>query len=290
MMTKSCFRFSPLFLGFLLIVLAPRLAAQSHGNIEFTARVSPAGGQPEPVRQMTFYLLAKSLEDIRMEAVPTAPSADLDKFIDGLDVSPELKGWMKKHRSLQLNGDDFTKGLSADDIVDVPEFFKAYMTHNAAFRGIGFPEPKFREKDLSANPEKYNDQKKEYEASVRAFIAHSPDTKQGMDLELLPLDPSPKWAALENKQRRIREEGAMRLAEERYLVARTDTDLDGHGTFAGIAPGKYWIGLLDGEAVSGGVHLRWDYPIVVRQGETARVELSNRNASRPGMEAQNSDR
>jgi hypothetical protein len=290
MMTKLCFRFSPLFLGFLLIALAPRLAAQSNGNIEFTARVSPAGGQPEPVRQMTFYLLTKSLEDIRMEAVPVAPSADLDKFIDGLDVSPELKGWMKKHHSVQLNGDEFTKALAADDIVDVPEFFKAYMTHNAAFRGLGFPEPKFREKDLSANPEKYNDQKKEYEASVRSFIAHSPDTKQGMDLELLTLDPSPKWAALENKQRRLREDGAMRLAEERYLAARTNTDLDGHGSFAGIAPGKYWIGMLDTEAISGGVHLRWDYPIVVRQGETARVDLSNRNASRPSIEAQNSDR
>jgi len=290
MMTKSSIRASLLFMGFLLLGFAPRLAAQSKGNIEFTARVSPAGGQPEPVRQMTFYLLIKSLEDIRTEAVPTAPSADLEKFIDGLDVSPELRAWMKKHHSVQLSGDDFTKGLSAEEIVEVPELFKAYMGHNAAFRGIGFPEPKFREKDLSANPEKYADQKNEYEASVRAFITHSPDTKQGMDLELLTVDPSPKWAALENKQRRLREDGAMRLAEERYFVARTDTDLDGHGSFVGIAPGTYWIGMLDTEAISGGVHLRWDYPIVVRQGETARVELSNRNAARPSIEAQNSDR
>ena len=90
----------------------------------------------------------------------TAPAPDLDKFIDGLDVSPELKAWMKKHHSVQLSGEDFTKSLTPDDIVDIPEFFKAYMTHNEAYRGIGFPEPKFKEKDLKSNPEKYKRRRK----------------------------------------------------------------------------------------------------------------------------------
>ena len=140
-------------------LLPAHLAAQSSGSIEFTARVAPTGGQPEPVRQLTFYLLRKSIEDIRAEALQTAPAPDMDKFIDSLAVSSELKTWMKKHHSVQLSGEEFTKSLTPEEILDVPEFFKAYMAHNAAYRGIGFPEPKFKEKDRTSNPEKYKRRK-----------------------------------------------------------------------------------------------------------------------------------
>src|SRR5215469_15746451 len=103
-----------------------RLGAQSapNGRVDFVALVSPTGGQPEPVRQMTFYLLRKSVEDIRSEAAKLIPGADLDPFIDGLDVSPELKAWMHKHNSVRLSGEEFTKSLTPDDIVAVPEFLK----------------------------------------------------------------------------------------------------------------------------------------------------------------------
>jgi hypothetical protein len=289
MMTKSCIRAMALFIGSLVILLPARLTAQSTGRIEFTARVSPTGGQPEPVRQLTFYLLRKSLEDIRTEALKSAPAADLDKFIDGLGVSLELKAWMNKHHSVRLSGEDFTKSLTPGDILDIPEYFKAYMAHNAAFRGIGFPEPKFKEKDRTSNPEKYNAQRDEYEAAIRKFIANSPDTVKGMDLELIDVNPYAKWESLEGRQSRLQDAHAFELAQERYMVARTDTDLDGHGSFAGIAPGSYWIGMLGAEAISGDVRLHWDFPVTVRQGETARVELSNFNASRPNIEAQNSN-
>ena len=39
-------------------------AAISTGTLEFEARVTPAESQPEPVRQLSFYLLRKSLADI----------------------------------------------------------------------------------------------------------------------------------------------------------------------------------------------------------------------------------
>jgi hypothetical protein len=81
---------------------------------------------------------------------------------------------------------------------------------------------------------------------------------------------------------------AYRLAQERYVVARTDTDLDGRGAFAGIAPGKYWIGMLGEEAISGDVHVHWDVPVTVRQGQTASVLLSNYNAASSGTSASNS--
>jgi hypothetical protein len=289
MKTKFYIRAIALFLGSLIILLPAPLAAQSAGRIDFVARVAPTGGQPEPVRQLTFYLLRKSLDDIRAEALQSAPAPDLDKFIEGLSVSPELKAWMTKHHSVRLSGEDFIKGLTPEDIVQVPEYYKAYMAHNMAYRGIGFPEPKFKQKDITSNPEKFKDQKEEYEAAVRKFIAAAPDTVKGMDLELLEINPYSKWQSLGDKQRQKLDAQAFRLAEERYLAAHTDTDLEGHGSFAGIAAGRYWIAVLGTEAISGDVRLRWDFPVTVRQGETARVELSNLNAVRPSTAALNSD-
>jgi hypothetical protein len=179
-----------LFLTALSFLCPAHLAAQSTGRVDFQARVAPTGGQPEPVRQLPFYLLRKSFEDIRTEALQSAPAPDLNKFVDGLEVTPELKAWMKKHHSVQLSGEEFTKSLTADDIVDTPEYFKAYMMHNAAYRGMGFPEPKFKEKDRKSNPEKFQAQKDQYDASVRKFIAATPDSVKGMDLELVDLNPN----------------------------------------------------------------------------------------------------
>jgi len=289
MKTKSCIRAFALSIGSLLAAFPAHLAAQATGRIEFVALVAPTGGQPEPVRQLTFYLLLKSVEDIRTEASQTAIAPELDKFIDGLSFSPELKTWMTKHHSVRLSGEEFTKSLTPQDIVDIPEYFKAYMDHNEAYRGVGFPEPKFKEKDRTSNQEKYKAQKEEYKAAVRKFIANAPDTKRGMDLELIDLNPDPKWESIEGKQRQLVEARAFRLAQERYLVARTDTDLDGHGSFAGLAAGSYWIGMLGAEAISGDVRLHWDFPVTVRQGETASVELSNLNAVRSNTTAQNSN-
>jgi len=287
--TLRVFAFSA---GCLLAFAVPRLAAQSApstSQIEFVAEVTPSGGQPEPVRQLTFYLLRKSVEDIRAEASQSAPATDLDQFIDGLGVSPELKAWMHKHHSARLNGEAFTKSLTPDDVVGVPEFFSAYMTHNEAFRGLGFPESKMKDKDKSSNPEKYSAQKEQYEAAVRKFIAGNMTSLQGMDLELMQVNPYARWESLERKRDQNLDTRAFQLAEQRYLVARAETDLDGRGYFAGIAPGKYWIGMFGAEAISGDVHLRWDFPVSVRPGQTAIVQLSNLNAAQPDSTAQNSD-
>lgn len=264
-----------------------RVAAQSMGGVEFVALVAPTGGQPEPVRQMTFYLLRKSVEDIRKEAGQLSEGADLDHFIDGLSVSAELKAWMHKHHSVYLSGEEFTKSLTPEEIVGTPEFFKAYLTHNAAFRA-GFPEPKYKEKDKTANPDKYNAQMEQYRAAARKFIGGAPDTVIGMDLEMVGLNPSPKWEAINRRQRQDVDARAIQLAEQRYLVARSSTDLDGRGAFSNVAPGNYWIGTLGTEAISGDVRLHWDYPVAVRQGQTASVELSNLNAARPATSALNS--
>jgi hypothetical protein len=287
-----------LFIGSLLVALtiaqsAPLAAqsvqsAQSTGHVEFTALVAPTGGRPEPVRQLTFYLLRKSMENIRAEALQMAPAPDLDKFIDRLDVSAELKAWMKKHHSVRLAGGDFTKGLTPEEILNVPEFFKAYMAHNAAYRGAGFPEPKYKEKERTTKPDKYKAQKDQYEEAVRKFIVAAPDSVKGMDIEMIDLNPFPKWASLAAKQDQLLDSRAFQMAQERYLAARADTDLDGNGSFASVAAGNYWISMLGGEALAGDVRLHWDIPVTVRRGETTRVELSNLNATRPATESQNS--
>jgi len=289
MKTKSHFCTAAVAVGLFLIAMPGLLAAQAPGRIDFTARVSPTGGRPEPVRQLTFYLLSKSLDDIRSEALQLEPAPDFDKFVDALTVSPELKAWMKKRRSVNLSGGDFTKSLTADEIVDVPEFFDAYMKRNLGFKGVGFPNAKFKEKDRESNPEKYKQLKDEYTAAIRKFIGSVPESVQGIDIDLADKNPSVKWEHLRDGHKQRLESRTIELATQRYLAGQTDTDLDGRGSFASIAPGTYWISMIGIQAISGDVRLRWDLPVTVRPGETTLVALSNLNAAKPNDTAQNSD-
>ncbi len=276
-------------LGFLLVPAPGWLAAQSTGSIEFTAQVAPTDGRPEPVRQLTFYLLRKSLDDIRQQALQLEPPPDLDKFIDGLTVSPKLKAWMRKNHTVHLSGTDFTKSVTADDVVDVPEFYDAYMLRNSGYEGTGFPKPKFKLKDQASKPEKFNEAKAEYKEAVRKFVRTTPESVQGIEGDLIQFDPSVRWDQIAAEQRSRLDKRALELAQTRYLAAQTDTNLDGRGFFPGLTPGSYWIGMLGRQAVSGDVRLRWDFPVTVRPGESTRVELSNLNAVKPYSAAQNSN-
>jgi hypothetical protein len=290
MKIKLHVRSTALALGLLAVAIPARIEAQIPGGIEFTAQVAPTDGRPEPVRQLTFCLLSKSLDDVRQEAMQLEPAPDLDAFIDGLTLSPELKAWMRRNRMVRLVGMDFTKSLTADDIVDVPEFFDAYMQRNEGFEGTGFPKPKFNKKDRASKQEKYDQEKKDYKEAVRAFIKSVPVSAQGIEAELTKIDPSFKWDQLVGSHRQRLDNRTLELAQTRYLVAQTDTNLDGRGRFGGLAPGNYWIGMLGMQAVSGDVRLRWDFPVTVRPGETAHVELTNLNAAKPYSAAENSNR
>ena len=112
---------------------------------------------------------------------------------------------------------------------------------------------------------------------------------QGIDIDLNDINPSPKWEHLLNDQHQRLDDRTFELAQQRYLAAKTDTDLDGRGSFAGIAPGQYWIGMIGVQAISGDVRLGWDLPVTVRPGETTRVELTNLNATRSDRTAENSN-
>ena len=98
MKINVCYRRIAFAAALSLLALPTHMAAQAQGRIDFDAQVAPTGGRPEPVRQMTFFLLSKSMDEVRSEALQLEPPPDFGKFVDGLKESPELKTWMKKRR------------------------------------------------------------------------------------------------------------------------------------------------------------------------------------------------
>jgi hypothetical protein len=271
-----------LFALFLLAVASASIvsaAGAQTGSVEFVARATPSSGVAEPIRGLPFYLLSKSYVDIRKEAEASQPKPDLDAYVDKLDVSIQLKAWMKKNKTLSISGEDFIKLLTVSDIMNVPEFFKAYVERNAGDQSIKFPQPKYTPRDMQKNPERYDKLHQEYLDSVRKFLTANPDSTSGMDLNLDAIDPGPAWRSLVAKREPAVNSRALELAQTRYLVAKTETDLEGRGALRGVAPGNYWLGTLEIYATIGDARLQWDAPVRVSAGRTAYLELTNSNAA-----------
>jgi hypothetical protein len=102
-----------------------------------------------------------------------------------------------------------------------------------------------------------------------------------MDLNLEELDPSNKWDQMQAMSLPEIHRQTLALAQSKYLVARTETDLQGQGFLRGIPPGNYWLSTLDVTAAVGDTRPRWDLPVAVRAGEITRVALSNANVVPP---------
>jgi hypothetical protein len=254
-------------------------AAQQTGDLQFVAHVAPTGGQPEPARQMTFYLLRKDLAEIRKEADQAQPPQDMDHFIDSLDSSAELKAWMKKSRIVDFTGSDFTKILKPDDILGVPEFLEAYKNLNGAILKVTLPVSEVKESDRIKNPDKYKREQDNYEKALRQYVKAHPESVDGIDAELGDANPSRRWIQLQLTQKRDSEQRVMLLAQTQYLAAKTVSDLDGRGALGGIVPGTYWISTLDLPALAGDVRLQWNVPVTIRAGQTTNIELSNLNGT-----------
>ena len=270
-----------------LIAIAPCVLAQtSTGTVEFVARITPASGVEEPVRGMPFYLLSRSFQDIGREAAANYPKPDMDAFIDKLGVSKELKAWMKKNHTVTLSGEDLINRLKVPDVMDIPEFYDAYMRRNAGDEAFNFPKPKFKVTDKTKDPAKYEKLSKEYNEAVRKFMTDNPQSMDGMDLNLVKVDPSQKWEELSKKRTPEIQRQTLDVAQSRYLVARAQTDLEGQGLLRGIAPGTYWLTTLAVSASVGDARLQWDVPVAVRAGATASVALTNSNAIKPPHNSQ----
>jgi hypothetical protein len=272
-------------LALLVLVLpvlraAPQQKAAPAGSIEFEARATPTNGRAEPAMRLSVSLLRKSFADIQKEAEQSEEKTNLEKFIDALSVSKELKAWMKRTHSVELSGPEFTQRLTTKDVFDVPEFFEAYMARNAGDTSTGFPVSKAKDKDRSANPARYEKAQKDYREALRKFIETNPHTRDSMEVELVPINPGPRWAAQEGERKKRVRDHALELTENNYTVAKTETDLHGRGAFASVSPGNYWLSTIEGEATVGDARLRWDVPVPVGAGRTTRVTLTNANAVR----------
>lgn len=250
------------------------------GSLEFTARVQPTGGRPEPAVRLAFSLLRKSYEDIQKEAEASEPQPDIEKFIEGLELSPQLKDWMKRNRWVQLSGPDFMRRVKPSDILEVPEFFEAYVARNAGDTTVGFPASRARDADRTRNPAKYERDQQEYREAIRKFIAQNPHTRDGLEVHLDDINPAQRWQQQQSDRRRRVRQRAAELAEMTYLVARAETDFEGRAIISGIPAGDYWLSTLEAEAMAGDVRLRWDVPVAIRAGRVTRVLLSNVNAVR----------
>jgi len=261
-------------------VLPALLAGQAGtGAIDLSARITPTGARPEPVRQFTFYVLTKSYADIVKEVESQDALPTRQQFIDKLKCSPELKAWLKKQDVLDLTSPDLDQLLSIDDIMNVPEFFAAYQRSNSGGVTAGFPTPKYRDSDKDSNPDRYQKQKQEYLAAVRKFLERNPATVQGIELELAAANPKPLWDRREADHKRRVLQLAPDTAQVRYLAAKVDTDLDGRGLISGLPAGDYWVSTIGMDAASGDRRLVWDVPVKVLPGQTSHVELTNLNAT-----------
>jgi hypothetical protein len=254
------------------------LAQSNSGALELTARITPTAARPEPVRQFTFYLLIRSYSDVVKEVEEKDPIPPRGQFIDSLKVSPELRAWLKSHDTLDLAEPDMDKLLTPEDILNVPEFLLAYQRSNSGGVTEGLPKPKFTDADKTDHPEKYEKQKQEYLNSLRKFIRSRPETVSGVELELDGVNPQHKWATLQNERRKRVQRVAPDVAQLRFLAAKAETDLEGHATISGLAPGDYWISTLNLDANAGDMRVRWDVPVKIESGKATRIELSNLNS------------
>ncbi len=254
--------------------------AQSEtGGLELIARITPTAARPEPVRQFTFYILTKSYSEIVKEVEEKDPIPPRDQFIDGLKVSPELRTWLKGHDTLDLTEPDLDKLLTPDDILSIPEFLLAYQRTNSGGVTNGLPKPKYTDADKTEHPEKYEKLEQEYLTSLKKFIRSRPETVSGVELELDGVNPQRKWAALQNDRRKRVQRVAPDVAQLKFLAAKADTDLEGRAALSGLVPGDYWISSLNLDADAGDMRVRWDVPVKIERGKTARAELSNLNST-----------
>lgn len=229
----------------------------------------------------TFYLLRKNLETIEEEAREQTPEPDRDAFIDQLEVSQELKQWMKRTGIVELRGEDFRRAPTDDEIMAVPEFRAAYVAANLRMVGLGFPRGKAKLSDRTKNPEKWEREQKKYWDEVRSYLELHPESREGLDEHLLEVNPGPEWIKRLRAHERALQQTMLRLIHGRYLAAQAETNFDGTASMDNVSPGRYWLTNLWNEALAGDVRLRWELPVVLRPGQTLRLALNNANAIAP---------
>jgi hypothetical protein len=253
-------------------------AQNGNGAVEITARITPTGARPEAVRQFAIFVLTRSYAEVIKEIEGQDVLPTKEKFIDSQKCSPELKKWMKAHDVIDLAAPDVEQLFTPNDIMNIPEFFAAYMRANSGGVTVGMPKPKYRAADIEANPDRYKKLKEEYLAAIKKFIETHPATAQGMSTELAAFNPKFDWDQMHAVHDRRVAQLAPETAQVKYLAGKTETDLDGRALITGLPAGNYWVSSLGMDAASGDRRLVWDVPVTVQAGRTIHLELSNLNA------------
>jgi hypothetical protein len=277
LMRRALARFL-LVLGCACFLAGAAWAQSAAGSLDFAARITPTAARPEPVRQFTFYVLTKSYAEIVKDVESENAIPSRDRFIEGLKLSPELKDWLKAHDVFDLTMPGLDRLVTPDDIMHVPEFLLAYQRSNSGGVTSGIPKPKYADADKTANPDRYNKQLQEYYVALKKFIQSNPSTVNGIEIELVGVNPQQQWSQIQADHRRRVVRLAPEFAQTKYLAAKADTDLDGRASIAGLAPGDYWVSTLNLDTNAGDTRLRWDVPVAIRAGQTTRIELTNLNA------------
>ena len=263
------------FAAMLALLRGQTYRESTTGGLELTARVTPTGANPEPVRGFTFYVLTKSYAEIVKEIEEREKPPSREKFIDDLQLSTELREWLHNHNVMDITLPGFDKFVTPEDVLHVPEFLLAYMRSNSGGVTNGIPKPKYRDVDKTKNPARYERQQQEYLASLKNFIQMHPATMAGMELELAGVNPARKWAEAQNaQQKRVRQDAPVE-AQMKYLAAKVDTDMEGRAGIAGLPAGGYWITSLGLDATAGDTRLKWDVLVTIKAGRTLQLELTN---------------
>jgi hypothetical protein len=275
---RQIIRFWGIF-GVLCLSAGIATAQAGTGSIDLTARITPTGGRPEPVREFTFYILTKSYPDVikEVEAGDVLPTRE--EFLSKMKASAELRAWMKAHDEMDLTTPDLDKLVTPANVMDVPEFFAAYVRANSGGVTNGFPMPKYRQSDKENNPDKYEKLHKEYLADLKKFVETHPATISGIELELAGVNPKNEWDKIHADHRTKVAQLAPDTAQTKYLAGKVETDLEGHAVVRGLPPGNYWISSLGLDASSGDRRLRWDVAVSVPSGRAVRMDLTNLNGT-----------
>lgn len=276
-------RLLPLLLLVPLFLALPAAPQDATGSIELVVRATPTGARAEKVMRHPFHLLRASLHSIEEQARAEVGAPDRAAFVDTLEVSPEFKAWMKRTGRFDLRGEEFTRALTTDDIMGVPEFLNAYQERNLPFVGFGFPKRKAKPKDQARNPKKWEASEKRFLEVLRGYLELHPESKQGIDEYLTHIDSAARWKTVESQHAQRVHQRTVQLVEGRYQLAQTETDYEGRARFDTIPPGRYWITNLWNEVRVGALHLNWDLPVQLAPGQTLRLELNNANAVLPAL-------
>ena len=226
-----------------------------------------------PARTFLFVLSASASPLVATEPEPNTKPNVLFIAVDDLNHWVGYLG-----RNQQVKTPNLDRLLTADDILRVPEFLAAYQRTNSGGVTNGIPKPKYVDADKENRPERYQKQHDEYLAALKKFIQTHPESVSGMELELTAVNPQAKWAQIQSEHKKRILRVAPEVAQTKFLVAQTDTDLDGRASVTNLPAGKYWISTLNLEAGAGDARLRWDVPVTIIAGRNARIELTNLNA------------